>query len=233
MFEQKFLRKQLYSDIVDYLQKLILEGHLKPGDKLPSERELCDQFGVSRWVLREAIKVLSDRGLILIQPGRGSFIKRLDTEPLHASLDLLVQMELASMEQLVQVRDVLEIGAIRLAVQNAQENHIRVLEELVKGMDNYLDSLTDFVEADLAFHRTLFDATGNPLFLLIWEAIVQPTRRLIRSMFVLGWTSRQAQVSHKQVLAAIRDRNEAAAIEAMQAGMQIVFDGMKQVHKKN
>jgi len=233
MFEQKFSKKQLYSEIVDYLQKLIMERHLKPGDKLPSERELCDQFGVSRWVLREAIKVLVERGLVSTQPGRGSFVKRLNTDPLYESLHLLVQMEQATMEQLVQVREVLEIGVIRLAVQNAHEKHIQILEDIVKVLDNSVDSSTEFVEADMAFHRTLFDATGNPIFLLIWEAIVQPIRRLIQSMFVLGWTSRQAQVSHKQILDAIRERDEANAIEAMQDHMKIVTEGMKRVLEKN
>jgi GntR family transcriptional regulator, transcriptional repressor for pyruvate dehydrogenase complex len=233
MFEQKFPRKFLYNDIVDYLQELIIDGHLKPGDKFPSERELCDQFGVSRLVLREAIKVLVERGLVSIQAGRGSYVKRLNTDPLYDSLHLLVQMGQVSMEQLDQVREVLELGAIRLAVQNAQEKHIQILDELVKDMDNHVDSLTNFVEADMAFHRTLFDATGNPLFLMIWEAIVQPTRNLIQSMFKLGWTSRQGQLSHKRILAKVRERDQEGAYEAMQDHMKVVIEGLKHVPKKN
>ena len=99
----------LYEQIVEQIEKHILEGSLIPGTKLPSERELGEQFAVSRTVVREAIKALREKGLVAVQPGRGTFVVGDSTTAMRRSLDMLVKLNKQSdLEDLVVVRAILE-----------------------------------------------------------------------------------------------------------------------------
>src|SRR5205807_3100670 len=100
---------RLYEQIVQQIEESILQGALKPGDQLPAERELAEQFGVSRTAVREAIKALSEKGLVEAYSGRGTFITNGTSQAIRQSLDLMMKLgRLAGANYLAEVRSILE-----------------------------------------------------------------------------------------------------------------------------
>src|SRR5512134_999370 len=147
---------RLYEQIVEQIEQLILDGKLNPGDQLPSERELAEQFNVSRTAVREAVKALREKGLVEIEAGRGTFITHGVSKALRHSLDWMVRSGDGNrLADLVQVRYILEPEIAALAAEMATELDIERLEHAVSVMDSAMDSADVYVEADLEFHLAL------------------------------------------------------------------------------
>src|SRR5262249_11393136 len=141
---------RLYEQIVEQIEKLILDGKLRPGDQLPSERELAERFSVSRTAVREAVKALREKGLVEIETGRGTFITHGVSKALRQSLDWVMRSgEGNALADLVQVRDILEPEIAALAAEKASERDVRSLAQAVKVMDAAMDDADTYIEADL------------------------------------------------------------------------------------
>jgi GntR family transcriptional repressor for pyruvate dehydrogenase complex len=178
LLDLKITRDRLYEQVVQQLQELIISGRLKPGDKLPPERQLAEQLGVSRTVIREAIKTLEQRGLVTVLTGSGTYVSQMDPRIVSESIGLLVQQSTSSFDHLNEVRRMLEIEITGLAAERAQPEDIEAMEEAVQEMEGAVanirghpDLLEDFVEADLAFHNALAKAAQNPLLPILLEPI--------------------------------------------------------------
>lgn len=211
---------RLYQQIVDQIETLIREGKLRPGDKLPSERELAEQFSVSRTAVREAVKALSEKGLVTIESGRGTFITQNVSQALRRSLDWIVQSgEGDSLADLVQVRTILEPEIAAIAATMASAADLEALEQAVRVMDTALDDADVYVEADLAFHLALAKATQNHLIPTLIDPIVDLLREQRTAIFLVAGGAQRGQVHHKAILAAVQHRDAAAARQAMQAHM--------------
>src|SRR3972149_8378282 len=113
---------RLYEKIVEQIEQRILSGDLKTGDRLPAERELCEQFGVSRTAVREAVKALSEKGLADVQPGRGTFITNGSSRAMRYSLGMLGKFGRAKgSSDLVEVREMFEPEIAALAASRADD----------------------------------------------------------------------------------------------------------------
>ena len=164
---------RLYQQIVDQIEALILEGKLHPGDQLPSERELAEQFSVSRTAVHEAVKALSEKVLVAIEGGRGTFITQGVSKALRRSLGWIVQSgEGNPLANLVQVRTILEPEIAAIAAEVASEQDLESLERAVNVMDFALTNADVYVEADLEFHLALARATQNRLIPTLIDPIV-------------------------------------------------------------
>ena len=209
---------RLYQQIVDQIETLILEGKLRPGDQLPSERELAEQFNVSRTAVREAVKALSEKGLVQIEIGRGTFITQGVSKALRRSLGWIVQSgEGNPLADLVQVRSILEPEIAALAAEMANDQDIEHLEHAVSIMDTALDDADVYVEADLEFHLALATATQNRLIPTLIDPIVDLLREQRKGIFLVEGGAQRGQYHHKCILEAVKKRESAAAREAMQA----------------
>lgn len=174
----KITRERLYEQVVQQLQELVISGRLQPGDKLPPERQLAEQLGVSRTVIREAIKTLEQRGLVKVLTGSGTYVSQMDPRIVSESISLLVQQSTSSFDHLNEVRRMLEIEITGFAAERAQLEDIEAMEEAVQEMEDAVanmkgrpDLLEDFVEADLAFHDALAKAAQNPLLPILLDPI--------------------------------------------------------------
>jgi GntR family transcriptional repressor for pyruvate dehydrogenase complex len=201
-------RERLYEEIVSRIQARIMSGDLKPGDRLPAERELAATLGVSRPAVREAIKSLKEKGLIDVVFGRGTFVTTLSPGHVVDSMSLLLQGKRHTLEQVHQARELVEIPIARLAARHRQPAHLHRLREIVERMESVADSAVLFIEADSEFHLELARATGNPVLEVLSETMLRMLQE--EREFMVGYHDAMsgAQASHRRILRAV-ERNDA------------------------
>jgi len=163
-------RSRVFQDVVDQIQEQILSGKIKEGEMLPSERDLRDLFKVSRGTIREALRVLEQKGLIEIRLGvsGGAVVKSASVGKVSESLALLIRHQKISLAHLAEFREELEGDIASMAAQRAGKEMIRRLVELLNQASVYAEGgaeyASDFLEVDKKFHLALARMTGNPMF---------------------------------------------------------------------
>lgn len=162
--------KKIYEEVVEQLKMMLTEGKLKPGDKLPSERDMAESLGVSRASVREALTTLEAIGILEIKPGEGTFVKHTNDAETFAPLTLVLTVERNSGAQLMEVRRVLETEMAALAAERATEENLRKIEDLLIQMKD-AHSPHDAVETDLRFHFAIAEATQNKILVRLINTI--------------------------------------------------------------
>ncbi len=167
---QRAKQSRIFQDVVDQIQEAILSGDLKTGDTLPPERELREMFKISRGTLREALRVLEQKGLIEIKLGvsGGAVVKRLSIQEVSRSLDLLIRYQRVSLRHLAEFREGVEGIVAGLAVERATPEDVKVLKELVKEAKSHLSDKTSdwdaIIRLDNELHMKLARIAGNPIY---------------------------------------------------------------------
>jgi GntR family transcriptional repressor for pyruvate dehydrogenase complex len=214
---------RLYEQIVQQIEDSILKGALKPGDQLPAEPELAQQFNVSRTAVREAVKVLREKGLVEAYSGRGTFITNGTSQAIRQSLDLMIKIyQPEGFARLVEVREILEPEIAALAATRAEEHDLATMREAIAVMDRALQEAEAFIEADNDFHLSLAEAARNPLILSLIDSIVGLLREQRTRIFHLNGGGERGQWHHKRILEAIEQRDAERARDAMRAHLQQV-----------
>jgi GntR family transcriptional repressor for pyruvate dehydrogenase complex len=218
---------RIYEAVVDQLQNLIVSEKLQPGDKLLPERELAQRFGVSRTAVRDAIRVLSERGLVDVRPGAGTFVVREISDTVVESMGLLFQIEKSSHEALHEVREILEVEMAGIAAERATESDMEMIEKAFEEMQSNVNDPARFIEADLAFHLAIAEATHNKMFLILLNPIIDLLQNSRRMIVAVPEGPARAMECHRQVLDGIRRKAKAKACEAMSQHMQQVAEDIK------
>ena len=214
---------RLYEQIVKQIEESILKGALKPGDQLPAERDLAQQFGVSRTAVREAVKTLREKGLVESYSGRGTFITNGTSQAIKQSLDFMMRIgQQDGLVQLAEVRQILEPEIVALAASRVQEQHLAMMREAVAVMDEALRDPDAYIEADLDFHLSLAEAAENPIILSLIDSIVGLLREQRLRIFYVDGGPDRGQYHHKRILEAVEQRDEDRARDAMRAHLQQV-----------
>ena len=214
---------RLYEQIVRQIEDSIMQGALKPGDQLPAERDLAQQFGVSRTAVREAVKTLREKGLLEAYSGRGTFITDGTSENIRQSLDRMIKMgQPEGSLYLAEVRAILEPEIAALAATRIEEQHLTGLREAYAVMGRSRTDPEAYIEADLDFHLSLAEAAANPLILSLLDSIVGVLREQRLRIFRVEGGPERGQFHHQRILEAIEQRNPAKARDAMRAHLQQV-----------
>jgi len=208
-------RGRIYEHIVDQLQRLIQAGELQPGDQLPPERMLAERFQVSRASVREALRALELRGLIEGRQGGGTFVKALSSEALVPSLVAALLAGRAEMDQLMEVRMMVEPHVAELAAVRAGLPSILQMEELLERQAARIAAGEIPIEEDTAFHNALAVSTGNGVLLRLLNLIVDLLEESRARWFQSPDRPTKALVGHRNVLTAIKRRDPATAYAAM------------------
>jgi GntR family transcriptional regulator, transcriptional repressor for pyruvate dehydrogenase complex len=212
---------RLYEQIVDQIEQRVLAGQLRVGDQLPPERDLAEQFGVSRTAVREAVKALREKGLVKVEPGRGTFITDRTSRAMRRSLGLMVGIGGADgTRDLVEVREILEPEIAARAAERATPENLAALRDAVAAMDAALDDAEAFIAADLAFHRTLAEATQNSLLPALLDSIIELLREDRMRIFHTDGGAARGQSHHKRILATVTHREAEGARQAMRAHLR-------------
>ena len=163
--------ERLVDRVVDEIERLILDGSLQPGVRLPPEREFAEQLGVSRTVVREAVHILVAKGLLETRHGVGTIVRQVGGAQVVEQLGLLLQTRGMSLDHLFQVRIILEVEIAGLAASHVKEKDIAELESILENMRAVNDDPDAFAQGDIDFHRYLCNITGNPFFGMLLDSI--------------------------------------------------------------
>jgi GntR family transcriptional regulator, transcriptional repressor for pyruvate dehydrogenase complex len=213
----------------------IASGQLRPGDRLPPEHEQAHGFRVSRASVREALRSLVEMGLVTTVRGRGggSFVNRVDADPvarnLGEAMDVLLHLDAINVAELLEARRALEETCARLAAERRSEARLRTLEAVLEAAADPALADAAYLDLDVRFHREVAASAENrvlmvPLFAL--HAIVQP--RLNRAISALVVRA-EIDAEHGAIVAAIRDRDAAAASAAVDAHIDHLEDLYRRV----
>lgn len=208
-------RERLYEEIVSRIQSRILSGELKPGDRLPAERELATQLGVSRAAVREAIKSLKEKGLIEVVVGRGAFVTAPSPDHVADSMSLLLHGQRQTLEHVRQARQLLEIPIARLAARQRTPKHLFRLRDLVERMEAIGDASKPFIQLDSAFHLELARATGNPVLEVLSQTMLEMLQGERIYMMGIHGEIADALASHRRILRAVERGDGDEASRAM------------------
>jgi len=216
-------RKQLIAiprapALTDYvkqsIKEYILANGLRPGDAIPSEKELSQGLGVSRNSVREAVQALVSLGVLETRQGSGIYVRAFTLDPLLDGLLYQMLGSLREVSEFLQVRLVLEQGMIGEVLHNITDADIVALEDILTSMRGSAERGRASPDADLAFHHRLFEPAGNGVLLQLLD------------MFWLAYHKAQSQMDeadaqqsilddHLAILAAVRARDVAAARQAI------------------
>jgi GntR family transcriptional repressor for pyruvate dehydrogenase complex len=224
----KLSRDTLTDQAIKSLTVYIRENDLKPGDMLPAETVLTSQFGVSRPVIREALKALEGRNVIEIINGRGAVIKALDSKDLHEFFDRAYHFDEKTILELLDVRQGLEVQAARIAARLHTSDEAAELTEIVHRMRTQFGEEVSYSESDLAFHLTLAAATHNAMMYHLIDSIRQYTRDTMIQWHTAKRTEKdyeRIQRLHEAILDAILARDaEGAGVLMTRHFEDAIFD---------
>lgn len=217
--------RRRYEHILDQILRLVESGDLEPGDKLPPERVLSERMGVSRNVLREAFCVLEDRGLIYSRHGGGRYL-RVSRSPAESNTEHLVRLQQAAILDVWEVREALELQAVRLAARRASEQEIRailVLVEQLEELDKRSPDVTTLdyrVELDHKFHMVIAQTSGNPVLVRELERYLGAIRSMQTSVLNGLDRHRERGQYHRQIVQAISEHDEEKSVELLHSHLQ-------------
>lgn len=221
---------RLYEQIVQQVEESIHKAVLKPGDQLPPERELAQQFGVSRTAVREAVKALREKGLVEAYPGRGTFVTDGTSHAIRQSLDRMIRIgQPEGSTYLAEVREILEPEIAALAATRGDAEDLASMHEAVSIMDKAKLDSDAFIEADLDFHLALAEAAGNPLILTLIDSIVGLLREQRLRIFQVEGGPERGQYHHKRIMEAVERHDPLGAREAMKAHLRQVREDCREL----
>ena len=210
------------NDVAEHLERRILNGEWTPGHHLPSERELCSEYGVSRPAVREVLAGLVEKVLIDVQPGRGSFVRAVATDELSHPLSRAAARAGVTARDLVHARLALECSAVDFAAQRhdvpaeALRRALAVHEEAV-GLDAV-------AHTDLDFHEALMAASGNPVLVLMFGAIRSQVYALMLRSHGDPAVHQLGEPQHQEILDAITDGDPERARGAMRKHLELALE---------
>ena len=195
--------KTLAEQVADGIMNLIQETPYKAGDKLPTEKELCESTGAGRNTVREALKILASRNVLEIRQGAGTFVSEkqgIPDDPLGFSM---VNDHVKLTRDLLQVRIMLEPQIAALAAQCAKEHEIKELEEILEEMEAAMKKREDYSELDTKFHTKIAQCTHNivmeNLLPVIGKGVAVFAREVAQTEYDRTW------ISHRKIFCYIRD----------------------------
>jgi GntR family transcriptional repressor for pyruvate dehydrogenase complex len=211
--------KKIAEEIVKQLQSLIFSGKLKPGEKLPPERELAISLNVSRPPLREALNTLQGMGLIEIQQGNRTYVRPITTRSIYDPLVSFTKDSPENILRVFEVRKYLDIGSVSLAAERATQKEITELEKIVRQMEDDLRNDRLGAKADIDFHNKIAEATKNPIYIHVVVTVYDLLQEEIRIAWGDVFNNLESKTAlleqHKTILGAIKLHDpEAARIAA-------------------
>lgn len=223
--EKKGNISQLVNRLTMYFADEILEGRLKRGDQIESDRELAKKLNVGRSAVREALKVLDVLGMIDIRLGQGTYITSRETNFFSVPLAWSLFLDGTQVKSILQVRGALELRAVQLAAQCEDKNKLDKLTDIYyrmqktfqesKDTDNLQHALQETLNADIEFHTCIAECSGNPIILSMLTTIRNFLKRVSGTGMVDAEQLQAVVEEHQKLYGAIISGNVDAATQTM------------------
>jgi DNA-binding FadR family transcriptional regulator len=223
MRTRSFRNGRLSEFALHEIQRMIAEEYPSPGSRIPREVELADRLQVSRIVIREAMKILEDRGVVEVRAGRGTLTVAPSPDRVKTSLLQLFRDQpmptIQDMEQLLELRQVLEETTASLAAVRATTEDLIEIEAALEEMRNHGAALEQTVSADLRFHRSIMRAAHNPFIEMVLDPLMEVFLQQIKvtNTFNTGWEA------HHNIFMEIQAHNPVGARQAVRRLMKMTL----------
>ncbi|QSH42141.1 FadR family transcriptional regulator [Lentisphaerota bacterium] len=223
--------QKVYKVVANQIQKMILNGELKRGDKLPTERALAEKFKASRNSVREALRALEILGIIECRQGGGNFISHSFAEGLVEPLSLMAKLCDASLGELLRLRLLLELEALKSTAKTANQTLKLQFKELCWRLSNET-SQEQSLYIDQEFHYLIVNASGDEMLIALFNAFDTTIRKLIREgqrkIGHEGVTIKQLAEQHQRICDAVVSNDVEAACEALNAHLKFFFKELQE-----
>jgi GntR family transcriptional repressor for pyruvate dehydrogenase complex len=221
-------RSAAASEAVAHIQQLVQRGELSAGERLPPERELARELGLSRSTLREAIRALVVMNILVSRHGDGTYVSSLEPELLSAPFTFALDAQPTLHGNLFEARRVLETACARLAAERIRDDEIEELERLAAaaGLDP-----EEMIDRDLELHTAIARATRNPILLALMGSIGTLGLESRRDTAVLPGQAARTRRHHRAIIEALRQHSPDDAAEAMEAHLMSVERAVKRSRK--
>ena len=217
-------RTLLSKSVEDIIGQAIQDKKLNPGTRLPSELKLCEQLGVSRTVIREALRVLHSRGLITIIKGKGMFVKEFSSESASGPLQYFLRMnfERSHVMDIVHARQILEPAVASLAATHRTDEDLERLSQDIQLLKSCGDDAAQLSTIDTQFHIDISKASGNSLMPLLFEPIHRLIPEIKSSVYAIVREAKDSAIKwHQEIYKKIAEGNNEAAYNAMSEHLRI------------
>ena len=212
-------RRKLSDEVFDRLKRLIVEGEMKPGGPMPSERELMERFGVGRPAIREAMQQLASMGLVEINHGERARVLELTPKSLMRQVDqtarIMLSISTESLEQLKSARVFFERGMAREAALRVTEEDLDALRQTLDEQRRSLGDAERFMAADMRFHTRIAAISRNPIFTAVSEAMLGWLKAYHADMLIWSGKEKFTLAEHEEIIAHLETRDADAAEAAM------------------
>ena len=219
MDTEPIVRRKLSDEVFVRLKRLITGGELKPGDEMPSERELMERFGVGRPAIREAMQALANMGLVAISHGERAKVLQLTAQSILRQVDGAAKIMLSSskdsLEHLKSARIFFERGMVREAAENATDADIEALQSILAKQHGLLGDADGFIDADMEFHTSIARISGNPIYTAVSAAMLGWLKEYHTEMLI--WTGKEkfTLAEHEKIIKRIAAHDIAGAEREM------------------
>jgi GntR family transcriptional regulator, transcriptional repressor for pyruvate dehydrogenase complex len=224
---QQIRRVKLRDQVADMILEMISSGDFEAGDRLPPERILVEQLGVSRTVVREALNLLETRGLLRVEHGRGSVVSENGAHAVHMNLGFLLRMQPSTLWELMEMRKALEVEVAGLAAKRATTEDIAAMCATLDRMRERIHAPEGYVDDDVRFHDLLARSARNRVFLMMMEPIAD---LLLASRQMTGSkeaNAKRAFRAHEAILARVEAKDVQGARREMRKHMMTTERDMR------
>ena len=218
MMNTELVHKSLVEQLTDVLTERIEAEALRPGDRLPTTAVLTKEYGVSRPVVREALKILEGRGVIEMSSGRSAVIRPVTGEVLRSYFSRAMTVEHNNSLDILEVRYGIEVQCARLAAERRSEEELAGLQAMVREMRSQLDQPETYADLDVSLHLLIAQSTRNTLLYQLVHSIRNALRDMIREGLAQRLTIQElelVQIAHERLVEAIAASDPDAAAQAM------------------
>lgn len=213
-------RTRVFQDVAQQIQRLIVDGALKPGDKLPPERELAERLGVSRGSVRDAIRTLELVGLVVPRQGEGNVVADLSSDALAMPIASVLLRKRELIAELLDIRKMLEPALAARAAANASPEDVAHLEEILRRQREKVVRGEPTIEEDTEFHYAIAVAARNGVVRKVLDVLMDLLRETRSRSLQLQGRPQRSLAGHRRVLDAIKRRDAAAAERAVKQHLQ-------------
>lgn len=228
MMTAPIARRKVYELLAERLTGEISSGRLKPGQAIPTERDLTRSYRVGRSSVREALRMLESQGLVT-SPGNGTLVVAGDQHLLNQSLRTLLALNKVNLRELYEVRKILEVEAAALAAERRSPESLRRIEQTVTEMADGLESQERFSEADLRFHLEVAAATRNRVIMRMMGGIRDLLHRALASIYQIPGSPGRTLEQHRAIARGITTGSATAARHAMRRHLVLVEQNIREV----
>ncbi|GMA64884.1 FadR family transcriptional regulator [Alicyclobacillus fastidiosus] len=205
------LSEQVQKVLIDKIEN----GQYAVNEFLPSEAELCDSFGVSRATIREALRGLESRGFVELQHGKGVRVTNKSVQVVMESLRSMIVRCDISMDELLQVRRIVELETVRLAAENATDRELMALEDTLRVMYDSISSDENYIQNDFLFHVLIAKTSGNRILESILLALEPLLKGCIQTTLHVDIRPEVSMNYHQKIFDCVRSKDVAGAVQNM------------------